>query len=235
METQSRIDEGITFLSDHAHCWAERSIFVREHNFWHLALLHLDRDEPAHALEILDRHLWGEWPEFAQEQIGAISALWRLELRGVDVGERWRPVVAKVVERWHEHILPFHDLHFVYALARGGRTNETREFLASMTRHGEGDTSGVWDSIAIPCANALVAYANGRHAQAAELIGAALPRLHLIGGSHVQRDVFVQTWIDAALRAGHHTAVADVLHRRAEAKPAVPEAQRLLQRIRAAA
>jgi tetratricopeptide (TPR) repeat protein len=235
METQGRVDEGIAFLSDHAHTWADRSIFIREHNYWHLALLHLDRDEPARALEIFDEHLWGEWPEFAQEQIGAISALWRLELRGVDVGERWRPVVAKVVERWHEHILPFHDLHFVYALARGGRTNEIREFLASMTRHGESDTSGIWDSIAIPCANALVAYVNGRHAQAADLIGAALPRLHLIGGSHVQRDLFVQTWIDAALRAGHHSAVADVLHRRAKAKPAVPEAQRLLQRVRAAA
>ena len=82
MDTQGRIDEGIAFLTHHAPAWRDRGIFVREHNYWHLALMHLDRDEHAAALAIFDDRLWGEWPEFAQEQIGAISALWRLELRG---------------------------------------------------------------------------------------------------------------------------------------------------------
>ena len=44
-----------------------------------------------------------------------------------------------------------------------------------------------------------------------------------------------QTWIDAALRAGDHSAVAGVLTHRARARPAVKETQRLLQRIRVAA
>lgn len=227
MEAQGRIDEGIAFLTERAPMWKDRSIFVRGHNHWHLALMHLDRDEPVRALDIFDRHLWGECPDLAQEQIGAISALWRLELRGVYVADRWRPLVDKVIARWHEHILPFNDLHFVYALARSGRKHETDEFLASMIRHGEKDASGIWDSLAIPLAQALIAYRDGRHAQAADLIARALPRLHLIGGSGVQRDVFVQTWIDASLRAGHHTAVADVLNTRARAKP--KEAARLMQ------
>jgi len=235
METQGRVDEGIAFLERCAPAWAHRSIFIREHNYWHLAVFHLDRDEPTRALQIFDDHLWGEWPEFAQEQIGAVSALWRMELRGVDVGARWDPIVPKVVERWHEHILPFHDLHFVYALARGRRTGEAREFLASMARHGEKDATGIWDSIAIPCARGLVAYAEGRFAEAAELIAPRLKRLHLIGGSHAQRDLFTQAWIDAALRAGHHSAVADVLATRAKARPAVRETQRLLERARIAA
>jgi hypothetical protein len=235
METQGRVDEGIAFLSAHAKTWADRSIFIREHNYWHLALFHLDRDEPVRALQIFDDHLWGEWPEFAQEQIGAISALWRLEMRGTYVAKRWDPVVAKVVERWHEHILPFHDLHFVYALARGGRQRELRDFLASMARRGEKDDTGVWDSVANPCALGLAAYAQGRFEIAADLIGQVLPRLHLIGGSHAQRDIFVQTWIDAGLRAGNHSAVAGVLHNRASARPAVKETHRLLQRLRTAA
>jgi tetratricopeptide (TPR) repeat protein len=235
METQGRVDEGIAFLERCAPGWADRSIFIREHNYWHLAVFHLDRDEPTRALQIFDDHLWGEWPEFAQEQIGAISALWRMELRGANVGPRWDPIVGKVAERWHEHILPFHDLHFVYALARGGRIAATREFLASMARHGEKDVTGIWDSIAIPCANGLAAYADNRFAEAAGLIAPCLKRLHLIGGSHAQRDLFTQTWIDAALRAGDHTAVADVLATRAQARPAVKETHRLLQRLRIAA
>lgn len=235
MEAQGRLDEGIAFLTERAPMWKDCSIFVREHNHWHLALMHVDRDEPTRALDIFDKHLWGEWPDFAQEQIGAISALWRLELRGVYVADRWRPVVDKVIARWHEHILPFNDLHFVYALARGGRKRETDEFLASMIRHGEKDATGVWDSLAIPLAHALVAYHEDRHAQAADLIARTLPRLHLIGGSNVQRDVFVQTWIETSLRAGHHTAVADALARRAAERPAARENHRLLHRVARAA
>jgi tetratricopeptide (TPR) repeat protein len=232
-ETRGLVDEGIAFLTKHAPGWAERSIFVREHNYWHLALFHIDREEPQRALEIFDKHLWGEWREFAQEQIGAISALWRLELRGAEVGPRWEPIVKKVIERWHEHILPFNDLHFVYALARGGKMREAQEFLVSMMRHGAQDVTGVWESVAIPVAQGLVAYAGKRHGDAAGAIGPALPRLHLVGGSHTQRDVFVQTWIDASLRAGSHSAVAQVIASRAPTKP--KEAAHLMQLVAQAA
>ncbi|MBI1213277.1 MAG: tetratricopeptide repeat protein [Alphaproteobacteria bacterium] len=232
MDTQGRVDEGIEFLTWHSHTWADRSIFIREHNYWHLALLHLDRDEPEEALKIFDKHLWGTWPEFAQEQIGAISALWRLELRGVNVGQRWSPVVEQVLARWHEHVLPFHDLHFVYALARAGRIAEARAFIASLSRHGEGDERGVWDGVALPVAKALLAYAQGRFETAADLLGPQLAQLWRIGGSHAQRDVFVQTWIDAALRAGQTSAAIDVLARRVEARPTVRPARRLLNDAR---
>ncbi|HAH11291.1 MAG TPA: tetratricopeptide repeat-containing protein, partial [Alphaproteobacteria bacterium] len=83
METQGRVDEGIAFLMAHSDTWADRSVFMREHNWWHVALFHLDREHTGAALAVFDQHLWGEWPEFGQEQIGAVSALWRLELRGV--------------------------------------------------------------------------------------------------------------------------------------------------------
>ena len=229
MEAQGRIDEGVDFLTWHSHTWADRSIFVREHNFWHLALFHLDRDEPTKALQIFDEQLWGAWPEFAQEQIGAISALWRLELRGIDVGDRWSPIVDQVLARWHEHILPFHDLHFVYALARGGKIAEARAFLSSLARHGERDVRGVWDGVALPVAQALVAHAQGRFDAAANLLAPQLSQLWRIGGSHAQRDVFVQTWIDAALKAGHMSAAIDLLSRRAEERPGVAVTQRLLR------
>ena len=200
MDGQGRTDEAIEFLTGKAPGWSTRSVFVREHNYWHLALCHVERGDDARALEIFDKHLWGEWREFAQEQLGAIGALWRMELAGVDVGRRWDPVVAKVVERWHEHILPFHDLHFAYALARGGRDRELKEFMASATRHGASDTTGIWESLVIPGAKGLVAYANHRYADAAIELAPLLPRLHLIGGSTIQRNVIAQTLADANRR-----------------------------------
>jgi tetratricopeptide (TPR) repeat protein len=96
IETQGRLEDGIAWMVPLADTWDRSSIFIREHNWWHVALYHLDLDEPQKALAIFDKRLWGEWTEFGQEQIGAISFLWRLHMRGVDVGDRWGPVVQAV-------------------------------------------------------------------------------------------------------------------------------------------
>ncbi|MFN9543249.1 MAG: hypothetical protein ACK59B_08685 [Alphaproteobacteria bacterium] len=56
-----------------------------------------------------------------------------------------------------------------------------------------------------------------------------LPRLHLLGGSHAQRDIFVQAWIDAARRAGQAESLRTVLQERARARPGVAIHRRDLQ------
>ncbi|MEQ1753323.1 MAG: tetratricopeptide repeat protein [Micropepsaceae bacterium] len=230
-ETHGRLDEGISFFEAAAPGWNDRSIFMREHNYWHLALFHLDRDEPNAALKIYDDHLWGSWPEFAQEQIGAISMLWRLELRGVDTGERWQPVIKKVLERGREHIWPFHDLHYVFAIARSGSAAGAEEFLLSLKRKAA-SIGGAWSAVAAPAAAALVAYCQGRYAESSDLLTGVVPSLHLIGGSHAQRDIFVQTWIDASLRANNVSAVAHALDERQRARPGVLVHKRDLERLK---
>ena len=229
-ETTGRLDEGVAMLSAAAPGWATRSIFMAEHNYWHLALFHLDRDEPHKALAIWDDHLWGRWPDFAQEQIGAISMLWRLELRGIDVGDRWQAAAARVAARADEHLWPFHDLHYVHALARYGDTIRLDRFLHTLDRKAEA-AGGVWSAVTRPMAQAIAAAAQGRSAAAAAGMERLLPELHLIGGSHAQRDVFVQAWIDAALRAGEGERLRDTLSARAGARPGVGVHARDLLRL----
>jgi tetratricopeptide (TPR) repeat protein len=229
-ETTGRLDEGVAMLKAAAPGWATRSIFMAEHNYWHLALFHLDRDEPAEALAIWDAHLWGRWPEFAQEQIGAISMLWRLELRGVDIGTRWQAVTRRVADRTDEHLWPFHDMHYIHALARSGDMVRVDAFLRTLGQ--KADAAGsVWSAVARPLAGAIVDAAQGRFADAAPVMEQLLPRLHLIGGSHAQRDVFVQAWIDAAFRAGQGTHLRPVLEERVRARPLVGVHRRDLGRL----
>ena len=64
------------------------------HNWWHVALFHLDRDDHARALEIYDTRVWGRLKEYSQDQVNAVSLLARLALRGVDVGDRWNDVAT---------------------------------------------------------------------------------------------------------------------------------------------
>ncbi len=146
------------------------------------------------ALEIYDDRLWGEWPEFPQEQIGAVSMLWRLELRGADVGERWTPVVEQARMRAGEHLFPFHDLHYLYALARAGHDGEADKFLTSIKNKAADDASSdVWREQCFPAAKALLTFASGKRAAAAEQLAPILSDLYRIGGSHAQRHVFVET------------------------------------------
>lgn len=232
-ETHGRLDEGIRVLTQAAPGWSDRSIFMREHNYWHLALFHLDRDEPARALEIYDQQLWGAWPEFAQEQIGAISMLWRLELRGVDVGSRWAPVAARVVQRAPEHLWPFHDLHYIHAISRHGTQAQANGFLATMKDKAQ-RAGGVWKDIAVPAAQAIVACNQGRHGEACDVLTPLLPQLFRIGGSHAQRDVFVQAWIDASFRSKRLSALDHVLAERSHDRPTVSAHRRDLDRLSAA-
>lgn len=197
MVTEGRAKEGARWLDHCAHTWEKKGTFIRDHNWWHAALFRLALGKHDEALAIYDARLWGEWPEFPQEQIGAVSMLWRLELRGADVGNRWAPVVEQARLRAGEHLLPFHDLHYIYALARAGNDGEAEQFLASMRRHADqldGDAGLIWGGVCVPAAECLVDFIAGNYDSTAAKLVPVLPKLQKIGGSHAQRHVFVETY-----------------------------------------
>ncbi len=89
----------------------------------------------------------------------------------------------------------------------------------------------VWRQVAAPAARGLVAHAQGRHAQALEGLGQALPRLAEIGGSHAQRDLFEQIHLDALMHCGHWTAAQQLVQTRCNAQPQSQRLQRQAARI----
>ncbi|MEO1136337.1 MAG: tetratricopeptide repeat protein [Pseudomonadota bacterium] len=194
METEGRAQEGARWLDHCAHTWDKKGVFIRDHNYWHAALFQIAMGRTQAALALYDDKLWGAWPEFPQEQIGAVSMLWRLELRGADVGGRWAPVVEQARARIGEHIFPFHDLHYLYALARAGAPGEADRFIESLTKKAALAQSDVWGEVCLPAAKALTAFARGEATTVAEELGPILSDLHRIGGSHAQRHVFVETF-----------------------------------------
>ena len=68
------------------------------------------------------------------------------------------------------------------------------------------------------CAGAA-AFAQGDYDAAADTLGAALPELARLGGSHAQREVFEDTYIAACLRAGRHDRAAERLSARLTRRP----------------
>ena len=195
LETEGRPKEGARWLDHCAHTWESKGVFIRDHNWWHVALFQLALGRETEALAIYDQHLWGAWPEFPQEQIGAVSMLWRLEMRGVDVGDRWVPVVEQARQRTDEHLFPFHDLHYLYALARAGNEGEADAFLTGLKNKAtEGDANNVWGRLCVPAAQALMAFTTGKRADTTAQLAPILNDLYRIGGSHAQRHIFVETF-----------------------------------------
>ena len=204
MLTQGRIEEGIAFLDSVKQHWEGLNSFMYTHNWWHLALFHLARGDDARVLEIYDRHVWGILPQYSQDQIGAVSLLARLELAGVDVGERWQVLAPWLQKRQADTVQPFLSLQYLYGLARANKP-EADLLLQALRIHAHtapAFSRAVWAEVTLPLAEALLAHARGDYPRAARLLAGSLPRLNEIGGSHAQRDLFAQIELDARLQAG---------------------------------
>ena len=204
METQGRVDEGIAWMESLSDTWENCNSLLYTHNWWHISLYYLEKKEIQKVLELYDTNIWGRaWKESSKDQIGAISLLLRLELQGVEVGDRWQTLGTYVTARIHEHALPFQDLHYVYALARAGQSDLVTEMLLSMQAYAKiakPYIQQIWAEVAVPAARGMAAHAIADWSTVITEIGPILARLYALGGSHAQRDLFEQVYLDAWLR-----------------------------------
>jgi hypothetical protein len=82
--------------------------------------------------------------------------------------------------------------------------------------------------VGVPLARALIAFAQGKPAQAVDGLLAVRPIAQRFGGSHAQRDILSLTLLEAARRAGDRAVAAAVLAERVAAKPDSPFVRRLV-------
>jgi tetratricopeptide (TPR) repeat protein len=231
LEARGRLLDGVAFLQSVADTWEDCNSFLYTHNWGHLALFLIDLDRADEALALFDRRVWGVCKDFSEDQTNAISLLARLALRGVDVGDRWADVASHLEGRLHDHFVPFLDLHYLYALARAGRQSAVTEMLASLEDRGERAKPferEAWADCAVPAAHGLAAHARGEHAEAARLLGQAMPHLRPIGGSIAQRALFSAIHLDALIRSGWNDAALKILQLDDRERPTVPSTKRTL-------
>jgi len=197
LDSRGASEAGSQWMAGRAAGWDRCSSFLYTHNWWHAALFHIDLGNHPAALALYDSHVWGVRKAYAQDQVNAVSLLARLEMRGVAVGNRWEDLSAWLEPRTAEHVNGFLDLHYLYGMARGGRDGAVAAMQASLKQQALAATDEVWRSIVPLAGEGLVAHARGRHARAADCLGRVRHRLLLTGGSHTQRDLFDQMWIDS--------------------------------------
>jgi hypothetical protein len=228
--------DGIAWLSPGRKTWSAGS-FLGTHNTWHLALFELELDEHEQALRLYDEAVGGTGSAVVLDLIDASAMLWRLRLRGVDVGPRW----DSVADRWAAVLAgggagqyAFNDVHAMLAYVGAGRAAAQGELLKAMeeTAVESSDNGEFTRDVGLPVARAIQALGAGDAARAVMLLRPVRSQAHRFGGSHAQRDLIDLTLIDAAQRAGDQPLAAALAAERAALRPHSPLAQRLAQRLR---
>jgi hypothetical protein len=233
-EMRGDLDAGIPWLADNAQHWAPESGFAY-HNWWHLALLHLDRGDVTQVLKLYDEQVRpNPDSQVILEGIDASALLWRLHLEGVDVGDRFERLAACWQRAAEDTIYAFNDLHAIMAFLGAGYAVDAERTLKAMraAAAGGGDNAYVTRKVGLPLAEAFIAFEAGRYGEAVEKIAATRAIAQRFGGSHAQRDVLTLTALHAALRGGFAATAEAFAAERVAHKPQSPWAGRLARQAR---
>ena len=211
--SKEEYDAGIDWLRKHEEHWQGTNNF-RYHLYWHIALYYLQQKDYESALAIYDAELEKSLSDdFYLDVCNNASLLWRLEYRGVDVGDRWHDIAEIAQQHTDDQELVFASLHYLLALHRTD-SSELAKAHASLTNWSEqnNDQGLVCEKVGLPVWSAL---ANGhREALNSRLSNSRSSNsrssnsrssnsrpsksrpwqddLYLVGGSHAQRELFTE-------------------------------------------
>uniref|UniRef100_A0A671ELI3 Tetratricopeptide repeat protein 38 n=1 Tax=Rhinolophus ferrumequinum TaxID=59479 RepID=A0A671ELI3_RHIFE len=227
-EMKAEIREGLEFMQRSETHWKDSDMLAC-HNYWHWALYLIEKILPSlrasgAMLDVVD----------------SCSMLYRLQMEGVSVGERWLDVLPVTQKHSRDHILLFNDVHFLMASLGARDSRTTQELLTTLQEASESPEENCQHLLAhdvgLPLCQALVEAENGNPDRVVELLLPIRYRVVQIGGSNAQRDVFNQLLVHAALNctAGAHRNVArSLLMERAALKPNSPLTERLIRKAAA--
>ncbi|MEL6774122.1 MAG: tetratricopeptide repeat protein [Pseudomonadota bacterium] len=203
----ARADTGVTWLKTRTDAWAHCNNFG-EHVWWHLALFHLDRGEYEAVMDLYDTRIRAEHTDDYRDISNGAAMLARLEIEGIDVGDRWEELSALSENRVEPTCVVFADLHYHMALEAAGKRGAADRMIARLAEdagRAEHDMHEVAAIAGVPMARGLTAFRAGHYGEAFTLMRGCRGDLQKAGGSHAQRDVFSRLMIEAGIRAGDYT------------------------------
>jgi len=224
MEMQGRAEDGIAWMKTREPHWSGDANFFKVHNWWHLALYHLDSGDGRRSLALYDEKVRKTESAVVLDLIDASALLWRLHLTGLDVGQRW----DELARTWDQHAdgrsYPFNDWHAVMAYLGAGRQADVQRIVGAMR-----DASPRFSEVAswsagfgLPLVEGFTAFWQGDHRTAVDRLHGARFIANAFGGSHAQRDIIDWTLTEAATRGGLRDVAQALAAERIAVKPHSP-------------
>eukprot|EP00058_Branchiostoma_floridae_P007201 XP_002592689.1 hypothetical protein BRAFLDRAFT_118396 [Branchiostoma floridae] len=184
LEMEGKQEEGISFLSNTLQDWSSCNLFAG-HCYWHWALYHMEKGDYSAALEIFDSHYRGRKDAFITD---TSSLLFRLNMEGVDVADRWDDTYKMRQPDLEERVAVIKDVHLLLCCLGAKQQDSTKKMMESLRSFvsEEGTQSAVAKEVGVPVCEALVAYDGGDYARAVELMAPVRYQVGSIGGSKAQ-------------------------------------------------
>lgn len=223
LEMQGHDEAGIAWYRDRETIWAQECVFAC-HNWWHVALYHVDRLEFDLALAIFDQALLPTKRSITLNLSDAASLLWRIQLGGGDIGARMESIADQFARQSLGDVHIFNDVHAALSFAATNRAQDLAQLTQKLetqarqqTRYGQ-----MAKTVGLPAIHAFQAFAAGQFAEAAQGLGQLMAQEHLMTGSIAQRELLLLTLIEAQLQAGHKIDAAAHIHSKLRAKSDSP-------------
>ena len=220
LEMQNRIGDGIAWMRGNQDSWTQGTLMA-VHNWWHLALFHLDHEEHDAVLALYDAQVRGTPSAVVLDMIDASALLWRLHLPGIDVGDRW----SELADAWEplaeDAFYAFNDLHAMMAFIGDGRQEAAAALLAAQAARAKqpGDNGWITQAVGWPLCRAFMAFGQEDYGSCLDILRAVRTTANRFGGSHAQRDIIDLTLLEAALRSGRTALAAALAAERLAIKP----------------
>ncbi|XP_072291638.1 tetratricopeptide repeat protein 38 [Eucyclogobius newberryi] len=236
-EMKAEVDKGLKFMEHRESDW-QISDMLASHNYWHWALYFIEKGEYEAALHIYDSQVFRRCKASGAmlDLVDACSMLYRLEMEGVCVKERWRELFQVTQPHTDDHVTLFNDAHFLMVslgVKDNGTSRRLLEGLQELAREpGENQQHRAAKTVGIPLFQAMMEFNQGNYERSVELLYPLRYRIVDIGGSDAQRDLFNQLLIHAAIKSDntrHQKLGRCLLVERDSVRPNSSMTQRLMK------
>ncbi|KAM4553569.1 tetratricopeptide repeat protein 38 [Fundulus diaphanus] len=237
-EMKAEVDKGLKFMESREKDW-QGSDMLASHNYWHWALYFIEGEQYEAALEIYDSQVFKRCKASGAmlDTVDACSMLYRLEMEGVCVKDRWRELLQITRPHTDDHVTIFNDLHFLMVSLGANETGASQRLLEGLqdlaNEPGDNQQHQQARRLGIPMCNAMTEYQQGNYSQAVALLYPLRYHMVDVGGSDAQRDLFNQLLIHAAMKSEnkqHQKLARCLLVERDAVRPNSPLTLRLMQK-----
>jgi tetratricopeptide (TPR) repeat protein len=193
--------------------------YFKNHLLWHLALMHLAEGRYDRVRKLFQSVFGNVEIIVGSDLQDSVALAWRLDLYGQPDPRRWQHLGA-AARGWLEMpLLLFHDLHVGMALGAAGDWASAELQLERLRQQAKKTRNATLPEVVVPLMEGLHAFARGEYALSVARIEPLTERIVEVGGSHAQREVFHDTLLEAALRAGEPERAGALLERRVAKRP----------------
>lgn len=207
--------------------------FFRNHMVWHLSLFLWEQGRSQEALELYQQQGADPTIPSPPNVADTVSLLWRFNLTGRPTPADWQALIPTLARLQTLPTYLFNQMHIALGLVGANCLAQAMQYLEGLRKRVRPERPGVLGEVGVPLVEGMIAYARGDYARTVELILPIKDRIIAVGGSHAQREIFLDLLAAACLRSHAYDEAIAILEEKRRYRPNRPLTLLALAKARA--